>query len=277
MVLNLDRLEGEKKAAAVGLYPSVSVVVPTYYEAENIPHLVERLEGVQRKSGLRMELLIVDDDSKDGTPQVVEALGRPWVKLIVRTKDKGLSQAVVEGLSHARNEVVVVMDADLSHPPEKIPEMLDRLAAGADFVIGSRYVEGGTQDTEWGFFRWLNSKVATLLSRPFTRVKDPMSGFFAFRLESLKRSAPLDPVGYKIGLELIVKGRFRRVEEIPIHFSQRKFGKSKLTLKEQLLYLRHLGRLFAFKFFHRPAARPAKAGTLEQDLETGQRKSSMGA
>ncbi len=276
MAVNLERLNREP-GTVLKTYPSVSVVVPTYYEAENIPLLVDRLDAVRRGSRLRMELLIVDDNSQDGTPRVVEGLGKDWVRLIVRTRDKGLSRAVVEGIGAAANEVVVVMDADLSHPPEKIPEMLDRLEGGADFVIGSRYVKGGTQDTEWGFFRWLNSKVATLLSRPFTRVKDPMSGFFAFRKEFLQRAAPLNPVGYKIGLELIVKGGFERVEEIPIHFSQRKFGESKLSLKEQLLYLRHLGRLFAFKFFGRPSPPRGKAGKVEAPLGPEKRKSSMGA
>ena len=276
MSLDMDRAVGRSRAPGRE-YPSVSIVVPTYYEAENIPLLVERIETLRERRGIDLELLIMDDDSRDGTPEVVASLGKEWVKLRVRKKDKGLSQAVIDGLALARNEVVVVMDADLSHPPEKIPEMLDVLAGGADFVIGSRYVKGGTQDDAWGLFRWINSKVATLLSRPFTRVKDPMSGFFAFRRSALDHTYPLNPVGYKIGLELLVKGGFRRIREIPIHFSQRKYGESKLSLKEQLLYLRHLWRLSLFKLFGRTAPPPGKPVVLEKDLEPEKRKPSVGA
>ncbi len=276
MSFDLDRA-GDGVGASGRKFPSISIVVPTFYEAENIPLLVKRIEALKERWRIDLELLIMDDDSRDGTPEVVAGLGKDWVKLRVRKKDKGLSQAVIDGLAMARNEVVVVMDADLSHPPEKIPEMLSVLEGGADFVIGSRYVEGGTQDDAWGLFRWINSKVATLLSRPFTRVKDPMSGFFSFRRSALEHTYPLNPVGYKIGLELIVKGGFQRIEEIPIHFSQRKYGESKLSFKEQLLYLRHLWRLFLFKLFGRTAPPPGKPVVLEKDLELEKRKPSVGA
>jgi len=110
-------------------------------------------------------------------------------------------------------------------------------------------VKGGSTDAEWGVFRWLNSKVATLMARPFTRAKDPMAGFFAFRRAAMDSAAPLNPVGYKIGLELIVKCRFKKVAEVPIHFEDRKHGESKLSFKEQLRYVQHLGRLMKFKVF----------------------------
>lgn len=126
--------------------------------------------------------------------------------------------------------------------------MAAALTAGADFVIGSRYVEGGATDEQWGFLRWLNSRAATLLARPFTSAQDPMSGFFALRRETFEQAAPLSPIGYKIGLELLVKCPCRRVHEIPIHFSQRHFGESKLSVKEQLRYLQHVRRLFVFKY-----------------------------
>ncbi len=103
---------------------------------------------------------------------------------------------------------------------------------------------------EWGWFRWLNSRVATLLARPFTSVSDPMSGFFAFPRRVLEGAAPLNPIGYKIGLEVLVKGRCRNVVEIPIFFDQRHRGKSKLTLREQWRYLLHLRRLAMFKYDH---------------------------
>ncbi len=228
--------------------PTVSLIVPTYREAENLPELIAAVGAMRERNGLCLELLIMDDDSRDGTDEAVAQIAAPWVRLIVRKANRGLSAAVLDGFLAATNEILLVMDADLSHPPEAIPALVDAIAAGADFAIGSRYVAGGTTDEEWGVFRWLNSRVATLLARPFTAAKDPMSGFFALRRETFTQAAPLSPIGYKIGLELIVKCRCKRIVEIPIHFAQRQRGQSKLTLKEQLRYLQHLRRLFVFKF-----------------------------
>jgi len=230
---------------------SVSVIVPTYKEVENLPLLTERLKEVRRKHHLSLELLIMDDDSQDGTEEVVSSMDRDWLTLVVRKEERGLSRAVLEGLRLARGEVLVVMDADLSHPPEKIPEMLVALEKGADFVMGSRYVTGGLTGASWGFFRWLNSRVATLLARPLTSVKDPMSGFFALSRKTFESASDLNPIGYKIGLELMVKCNLHRIEEIPIHFRDRQFGESKLTLTEQKKYLQHLCRLFIYKYWHK--------------------------
>ena len=228
--------------------PSISIIVPTYHEAKNLPELINRLGKVRDANALELEVLIVDDDSQDGTDQVVAALDKPWVRLIIRTRDRGLSAAVLEGFRQARNDLLMIMDADLSHPPEKIPEMVDALIAGADFVIGSRYVQGGSTDEAWGILRWINSRAATLLARPFTATKDPMSGFIALRRETFQRASVLSPIGYKIGLELLVKCGCQQVAEVPIHFSQRQHGESKLSLQEQLRYLEHLRRLFVFKY-----------------------------
>jgi dolichol-phosphate mannosyltransferase len=170
------------------------------------------------------------------------------VRLITRTSERGLATAVIRGLGEARGEVLAVMDADLSHPPEALP----RLVAAAcepstHFVIGSRYVQGGAIDRSWSLFRRLNSSVASLLARGLTRARDPMAGFFALRRTTFERAAKLRPLGYKIGLELLVRCRCRRVVEIPIEFQDRIHGESKLSLKQQALYLRHLARLYAFK------------------------------
>lgn len=230
------------------MQPSISIIVPTYREAENLPELIERIDQLRAGAGLDVELLIMDDDSRDGTVEAVAQAERDWVFLTVRNQDRGLSAAVMDGFRLARHEIIVVMDADLSHPPERIPAMLEALEQGADFVVGSRYAPGGSTAQDWGFLRWVNSRVATLLALPFTTIKDPMSGFFAFRRAALETCAPLNPIGYKIGLELIVKGRFKQVREIPIHFSDRFRGESKLNLREQLRYLRHLRRLSDFKY-----------------------------
>ena len=228
---------------------SVSVIVPTYKEVENLPLLSERLDKVRQKHHLSLELLIMDDDSQDGTEELVSSIDKDWITLVVRKNERGLSKAVVEGLKLARGEVFVVMDADLSHPPEKIPEMLAELEKGADFVMGSRYVTGGQTGDSWGLFRWLNSRVATLLARPLTSVKDPMSGFFALPRTTFESACDLNPIGYKIGLELMVKCNLFCIEEIPIHFENRQFGKSKLTLTQQKKYLQHLFRLFIYKYW----------------------------
>jgi dolichol-phosphate mannosyltransferase len=227
--------------------PQVSIVVPTFREAESLPLLIDRIALLKETSGIELELLIVDDDSRDGTEAVIASRSEPWLQLFVRTADRGLSQAVLFGLSRARGEFLIVMDADLSHPPEVIPEMLAALRAGADFVLGSRYVQGGTTAEGWGLFRFLNSRVATYLARPLTRVSDPMSGFFAIPRAAFERAENPSPLGYKIGLELLVRCRCEKVREIPIHFANRVLGESKLTLQQQLLYVRHLSRLYRFK------------------------------
>ena len=226
---------------------SISVVVPTFEEADSLPALIERLEGL-RSVGWDIDLVIVDDNSKDGTVEFIDSLQANWIRLIVRTDERGLSTAVIHGLTEARHDILIVMDADLSHPPEAIPAFVRALDGDADFVVGSRYVSGGSTEDGWGYLRWVNSKVATLIARPFTRVKDPMSGFLGMRRQTWQGAEELDPVGYKIGLELIVKCRCRKVAEVPIHFSTRRHGESKLTLKVQRDYLNHIVRLARWKY-----------------------------
>jgi dolichol-phosphate mannosyltransferase len=157
----------------------------------------------------------------------------------------------MHGFSEARGAVLIVMDADLQHPPEKLPELIEPLRdLSAEFVLGSRHVPGGSTGEKWGAFRKLNSSVATLLARPFCGpVRDPMSGFFGLHRDTLMRAERLQPLGYKIGLELMCKCRVAgRVREVPIHFAERSAGQSKLSLREQFRYLEHLSRLYDFCF-----------------------------
>lgn len=231
--------------------PAVSVVVPTFREAANIPALVEAIGSVRESHALDLDLWLMDDPSGDGARGVVDVIGLAWVHLVERRGPRGLSEAVIEGLRTSRGRRLVVMDADLSHPAAAIPAMLGELDRGAEFAFGSRYVLGGGTEAGWGVLRWLNSKVATLLARPLTSMRDPMSGFFAFDRARLDHAATLDPVGYKIGMELVVKSRAKRVAEVPIHFANRVAGKSKLTPRQQLLYLEHLRRLYKFKLLGR--------------------------
>ena len=227
----------------------ISVVVPTYREAENLPHVAAAVADALGPHGNEYEVLFVDDDSQDGSEAICEELAKSYpVRILVRKNERGLATAVIHGIEQARGDIVVVMDADLSHPASAIPEMVERLQSGqSDFVLGSRYVQGGTIHDEWTFFRKLNSVVPSLLSRPLCPLKDPMSGFFAIRREDMPASSTLSPIGYKIALEIFVKGAFARPSEVPIHFADRQYGESKLSLKEQLNFLRHLGRLYAYK------------------------------
>lgn len=226
----------------------MTVVVPTYKEAGNLPHLIDRIAKVRQASGLDLDVIIMDDDSRDGSAEIIAARPETWVQIVVRTSNRGLSASVIDGLTRAQGDVLVCMDADLSHPPEAIPQMLRKLEEGADFVIGSRYVRGGSTSDDWGFLRWLNSRVATLLARPLTSARDPMAGFFSLRRSTFEGGKAFNPIGYKVGLELMVKCGCERVVEVPIHFEDRQIGQSKLTMRQQLLYIKHLRRLYSFKF-----------------------------
>ncbi len=134
------------------VWPSVSVIVPTFKEAENLPLLIDRLSHLRGNNSMDLELLIMDDDSKDGTEELVASLSQKWIRLVTRTTDRGLSVAVCDGLKRAQGDVIVVMDADLSHPPESIPALVTALMDGYDFALGSRYVKGGSTSDDWGFF-----------------------------------------------------------------------------------------------------------------------------
>jgi dolichol-phosphate mannosyltransferase len=159
----------------------LSIIVPTYNEAENIGELIERIETSLK--GLDFEVIVVDDSSPDGTAEIAEELGRAYrnVKVIKRPRKMGLASAALEGMREAKYRLIAVMDADLQHPPELLPKLLERAKEGYDIVIASRYVEGGGVEG-WSFWRRLISRGATLLAHtllPKTRgVKDPMSGFF---------------------------------------------------------------------------------------------------
>lgn len=235
--------------------PELSLIIPTLNEAENLPLLLPRI--AQALAGRSYEVLIVDDGSRDNTRAVCEELARSFpLTLIVRTSAwGGLSGAVLTGLSQAAGKVVLVMDADLQHAPEDIPALLAPLEKGeADFVIGSRYIEGGKTQEQWSLWRRLFSWGGALLAKPFSGgVKDPLSGFFALARQTYGGAKKLTPIGYKIGLELMCKCQVTRVREVPIEFGVRRHGQSKFGAKEQYRYLAHLSRLYDYHF---PRASP---------------------
>jgi len=228
----------------------ISVIIPTYKEVENIPHIAKAVNDALVAADMHYELIFVDDNSRDGSSEAVAELENVLpVRMHLRVDERGLSSAVLHGIEYSENDYVVVMDADLSHPATAIPEMINLLDSGAsDFVVGSRYAEGGTIHEGWNLFRQINSKLPSLLVIPLTPIKDPMSGFFAFKRKDMPPADRLSPIGYKIGLEIYVKGKFTKSAEVPIHFSERKFGESKLSFKEQLYFLRHLRRLYQHRY-----------------------------
>ncbi|MXW01657.1 MAG: glycosyltransferase family 2 protein [Holophagales bacterium] len=228
---------------------SVSVVAPTYREADNIRILATRIRDAMEAAQVDWELILADDDSRDGSEEVALELGRslPVRFHVRRARPRDLSQSVLEGIRVARFDRLVVMDADLSHPPDEIPELLAALGGDAEMALGSRYAPGGRIDGAWGRYRTLNSRVATWLTRPLTGCADPMSGFFAVDRRRLPSLDELAPVGFKIALELVVRGELR-VREVPIRFNERHGGSSKLTWRQQLAFLRHLFRLYRYRF-----------------------------
>ncbi|MFQ5807342.1 MAG: polyprenol monophosphomannose synthase [Phycisphaerae bacterium] len=229
---------------------AVSVVVPTYNERDNLAPLAARIfAAVDPNSS---ELLIIDDESPDGTAAVAEELAASYpIRCLVRRGERGLATAVIHGLREARGELCVVMDADLSHSPEAIPKLLEVMQdPQVEMAIGSRFVPGGKVDLHWPLHRRLNSWVGRMLARPLTGVKDTMSGFFCVRRHDVELDR-LQPMGYKIALELIVRHGWRNVVEIPITFSDRAAGETKLNVAEQLRYLRHLWRLYVYALLSR--------------------------
>jgi len=233
--------------------PKLSIIVPTFQEAPNISSLVREVARELAPVIPEWEVIIVDDNSRDGTTAACDSLqkhGFP-LKLVVRKNKRGLATAVLEGFTRAQGPVFVVMDGDLSHTPAAIPVLYRAIENGAEFALGSRYISGGDTDDKWTFYRYLNSKFASLLARPLVSVSDPMSGFFALPRYLWERCRDLSPIGYKIGLEIVVKCQPKNIKEVPIYFRTRKLGESKLTIQQQLLYLIHLRSLYRYKFNQR--------------------------
>lgn len=226
----------------------ISLVVPTFNESENLANIVENIFDVFRKNNLQGEVVIVDDNSPDGTWHVAEELRNDYNLVVLRRLDRrGLSSAVIDGFKLAKGEIIGVMDADLSHPPERIPDLIKPIISGeSDYVIGSRYIEGGGI-VNWPAARRLSSRVATALVRGLTKVKDPMSGFFFLRKEVIK-GVNLSPQGFKIGLEVLVKGNYKSVKEVPIVFTDREYGESKLGLRVLFEDFAHISRLYLIKY-----------------------------
>jgi dolichol-phosphate mannosyltransferase len=223
-----------------------SIVIPTYNEVAGIGKLLDALDRVFRENSLDGEIVVVDDNSPDGTGKVVDELSlRLPVSCLHRSGKLGLSSAVIDGWKIARSESVALgaMDADFSHDVAALPKMVAALASGEyGLAVGSRYVAGGGI-VNWPARRIVTSRVACWLARPLTPVKDVTSGYFLVRRDALA-GVELDPIGFKIGLEVIAKAHYGRAIEIPYVFTDRVAGESKLNQREVFNYLKQLTRLY---------------------------------
>ena len=233
-------------------------MVPTYNETLNIRPLCERLFSSMKKEDpkLEVELLYVDDESVGSkkTVEIVKELSKEGfpVEIHCRTKSqgRGLSSAVLLGFNKAKHENILCMDADLQHEPEAVYSVaLPVLSNKAEFTVGSRYCGGGGFGFDWAIHRKIISGVATLLAAGVSKSTDPMSGFFCTTKTVLARgSKSINPIGFKIGLEVMARCRANPVVDVPITFQSRIAGESKLTMKQNIQYLQQLAALYWDKY-----------------------------
>ena len=222
----------------------VSIIIPTYNEALNLPLLAEEIFGSIDKSRIDAELIIVDDNSPDGTGRVAEELKNKYpVKVVHRAGKLGLGSAVIEGFKQSDRPYLGVMDADLSHDPAILNDLILSLESG-DIAMGGRFSEGSFVE-DWKWRRKLLSNVGVFFARKLTGVGDPLSGYF-FLNRNVISGINLKTRGYKILLEILVKGKYGRVKELAYKFRIRKFSASKLNYTEYLLFF---GQLFKYTFY----------------------------
>ncbi len=242
----------------------LALVIPTLREADNLRTLLAKTQSALDASGVPYEILIVDDDSCDGTEELVNAITQvdPRVRLLVRKGERGLSGAILHGWQCTDAAILGVMDADLQHPPELIPSLIAGLIKGNDLVIGSRYAHGGGIGA-WNPIRKLISAAAVWvtypLQRSYIRAHDPMSGFFFVRRKCVE-NVLFQPTGFKLLLEILVRGHIASVDEIPFEFGRRSAGCSKANLKVAWEYLRLLIRLYGQRMQGLPVITEEPAG-----------------
>lgn len=227
---------------------AVSVVLPTYNESESLPVIIPRIAETLQAAGIDGEVIVVDDNSPDGTAEIARGLAEQYpVRVHKRVTERGLATAVLAGFELSSAQVCVVMDADGSHPVEALPQMVRMILDDkADIVVGSRHVPGGGSK-DWPLWSQFKSKLAATLALGVTGMTDPTTGFLAARRNLLER-LNLDPVGWKIVLEIVVKAAPVRVAEVPIIFIDRELGQSKQSLGVFGEYLAHLAKLYAYRY-----------------------------
>ena len=241
---------------------SVSVIIPTFNERENIETTIDRCSRVLATTDYEYEIIVVDDDSPDRTWALVEEtyIDNNNIRVVKRTEDRGLALSIVDGFHTALMEYCVVIDADLQHPPEKIPDLLAALENGADIAIGSRHVDEG-EIKNWSHFRQAVSWGAAALTKrslpSANGISDPMSGLFAVK-QTVVKGVELQPQGYKILLELLSKCDIDQVVEVPYTFQKRAAGESKLTLDQYQKFLEHLLELSIGEYANRIGENPRR-------------------
>ncbi|MBD2666148.1 dolichyl-phosphate beta-D-mannosyltransferase [Richelia sinica FACHB-800] len=226
-----------------------SLVIPTFKERDNIENIVKILsELLDNFIPDNYELIVVDDDSPDRTWEVAQSLlpDYPQLRVMRRQQERGLSSAVIRGWQVARGDVLGVIDGDLQHPPEVLTQLLEKVQQGADLAVASRHVDGGGVSS-WSVVRRFLSRGAQVLGLIILpgvlgRVSDPMSGYFMVKRSAIA-NVTLNPVGYKILLEVIGRGMVREIGEVGYVFRERTEGESKVTWKQYVDYIRHLLRL----------------------------------
>ena len=224
------------------------MVVPTYNEREGLATLVTTLFDVADRAGLALEVIVVDDNSPDGTGALADELASRYrIRVVHRPARAGLGTAAMAGFAAASADLVGVMDADMSHPPSLIPAMYAvTRASRADFVVASRYVPGGGTPG-WPWRRRVASRIACLLALPLTPVRDVTSGFFVMP-RSVATSVAIKAGGFKIGLELLMRARPTTLVEVPYEFRDRLAGKSKMNSREAWGYLIQLKDLYPVRW-----------------------------
>jgi dolichol-phosphate mannosyltransferase len=232
----------------VGLSQKLAIIIPTLHEAENIQQLLERIRCSIDPLGVTYESVVVDDDSGDGIEALVQQLSRedPRIRLLVRKNVRGLAGAVVHGWASTDAEILGVMDADLQHPPELLPQLWQTLQSGVDAVVASRYALPNSWGS-WNRLRSVISRLAIFLAWPLQnrsmRVLDPMSGFFLIRRSCIE-AVEFQTEGFKILLEVLVRAKLRSVVEVPFIFGKRRTGKSKASLRVAIDFLKLLAKLW---------------------------------
>jgi dolichol-phosphate mannosyltransferase len=230
----------------------LALIIPTLNEAGNIVHLLNHVRSVLDATGITHEIVVVDDSSSDGTCDLVsaEALKDIRIRLLVRKGERGLSGAVLDGWRSTDADVLGVMDADLQHPPELLPQLFQAIVGGVDLAIGSRYTPGGELG-KWNPIRKLISVAAISVTWPIqhrgARASDPMSGFFMVRRSCVDK-VEFQRAGFKLLLEVLVRGRVHSVKEIPFSFGTRYRGASKANFKVAWDYGLLLTRLYSARF-----------------------------
>jgi dolichol-phosphate mannosyltransferase len=227
----------------------ISVIIPTYNESKNMPELLSAIDRVLAHANIAdYEVLVMDDDSPDGTAKLVGELAIPRIRAVNRRgKPRGLAEAVMDGFREAKGDIWCVMDADLSHPPEVLPRLAEAIDQGALVAVGSRYVKGGGVKN-WPWKRRMASRVACAAANLVTPVRDATSGFFMVRRSAME-GVVLSPQGFKIGLEVFVKARHGgKIREIPFIFKDRTRGSSKLGGLVVRQFFVQLRRLWTDKF-----------------------------